>query len=54
MSSEMQIGCIQAVIEAAKDIAQRYEGEEIKTIAMDTAIEHIRDIVNETEKELTK
>ena len=54
MSSEMQIGCIQAVIEAAEDEIQRYEDKEIKTIAMTTAYEHIRDIVNETEKELTK
>lgn len=38
---------IQAIIEATEDVLQRYESKEDKTIAMATAYEHIREIMNE-------
>ena len=42
---------IQAIIEATEDTIQRYESKEDKTIAMATAYEHIREIMNESEVE---
>ena len=38
---------IQAIIEATEDVLQRYADKEVKTIAMATAYEHIREIMNE-------
>ena len=38
---------IQAIIEATEDTIQRYADKEIKTIAMATAYEHIREIMND-------
>jgi len=38
---------IQAIIEATEDVLQRYEDKEVKTLAMVTAYEHIREIMNE-------
>ena len=38
---------IQAIIEAAEEVLQRYADKEVKTIAMATAYEHIREIMNE-------
>ena len=43
---------IQAIIEATEDV-QRYADKEVKTIAMATAYEHIREIMNETDSVLT-
>ena len=45
--------CIQAIIEATEDVLQRYESKEDKTIAMATAYEHIRGVMNETDSVLT-
>jgi len=42
---------IQAIIEATEDVLQRYADKEDKTIAMATAYEHIREIMNESEVE---
>jgi hypothetical protein len=42
---------IQAIIEATEDTIQRYADKEVKTIAMATAYEHIRGIMNESEVE---
>ena len=44
---------IQAIIEATEDVLQRYADKEVKTIAMATAYEHIREIMNETDSVLT-
>ena len=44
---------IQAIIEATEDVLQRYESKEDKTLAMATAYEHIREIMNETDSVLT-
>lgn len=44
---------IQAVIEATEDVLQRYADKEVKTIAMATAYEHIREIMNETDSVFT-
>ena len=38
---------IQAIIEATEEVLQRYADKEVKTIAMATAYEHIREIMNE-------
>ena len=38
---------IQAIIEATEDVLQRYADKEVKTIAMATAYEHIREITND-------
>lgn len=38
---------IQAIIEATEEVLQRYSDKEVKTIAMATAYEHIREIMNE-------
>lgn len=43
--------CIKAIIEATEDVLQRYADKEVKTIAMATAYEHIREIMNESEVE---
>ena len=40
--------CIKAIIEAAEDTIQRHESKEDKTLAMVTAYEHIREIMNES------
>lgn len=45
--------CIQAIIEATEDVLQRYADKEVKTIAMATAYEHIRGVMNETDSVLT-
>ena len=45
--------CIQAIIEATEDVLQRYESKEDKTLAMATAYEHIRGVMNETDSVLT-
>lgn len=45
--------CIQAIIEATEDVLQRYESKEDKTLAMVTAYEHIRGVMNETDSILT-
>ena len=42
---------IQAIIEAAEEVLQRYASKEDKTLAMVTAYEHIREILNESEVE---
>lgn len=42
---------IQAIIEATEDVLQRYADKEVKTIAMATAYEHIRGVMNESEVE---
>ena len=42
---------IQAIIEATEDVLQRYADKEVNTIAMATAYEHIREIMNESEVE---
>ena len=42
---------IQAIIKATEDVLQRYESKEDKTLAMVTAYEHIREIMNESEVE---
>ena len=39
--------CIKAIIEAAEEVLQRYASKEDKTLAMVTAYEHIREIMNE-------
>lgn len=44
---------IQAIIEATEEVKQRYADKEVKTIAMATAYEHIREIMNETDSVLT-
>ena len=44
---------IQAIIEATEDVLQRYVDKEVKTIAMATAYEHIRGVMNETDSILT-
>lgn len=44
---------IQAVIEVTEEVLQRYADKEVKTIAMVTAYEHIRGIMNETDSVLT-
>jgi len=44
---------IQAIIEATEDVLQRYEDKEVKTIAMATAYEHIRGVMNETDSIFT-
>lgn len=44
---------IQAIIEATEEVLQRYADKEVKTIAMVTAYEHIREIMNETDSVLT-
>lgn len=44
---------IQAIIEATEEVLQRYADKEVKTIAMATAYEHIREIMNETDSVLT-
>lgn len=38
---------IQAVIEVTEEVLQRCSDKEVKTIAMATAYEHIREIMNE-------
>jgi hypothetical protein len=38
---------IQAIIEATEDVLQRYADKEVKTIAMATAYEHIRGVMND-------
>ena len=38
---------IQAIIEAAEDTIQRYASKEDKTLAMATAYEHIKGVMNE-------
>ena len=38
---------IQAIIEATEEVLQRYADKEDKTLAMATAYEHIREIMNE-------
>ena len=38
---------IQAIIEATEEVLQRYESKEDKTLAMATAYEHIRGVMNE-------
>ena len=38
---------IKAIIEAAEDTIQRYESKEDKTLAMITAYEHIKGVMNE-------
>lgn len=43
---------IQAIIEATEEVLQRYADKEVKTIAMATAYEHIRGIMNETDSVL--
>lgn len=43
--------CIQAIIEATEEVIQRYADKEVKTIAMATAYEHIREIMKESEVE---
>ena len=45
--------CIQAIIEATEDVLQRYESKEDKTLAMATAYEHIRGVMNETDSIFT-
>ena len=45
--------CIKAIIEAAEDTIQRYESKEDKTLAMVTAYEHIKGVMNETDSVLT-
>ena len=44
---------IQAIIEAAEEVLQRYADKEVKTIAMATAYEHIKGVMNETDSVLT-
>ena len=44
---------IQAIIEATEDVLQRYADKEVKTIAMATAYEHIRGVMNETDSIFT-
>ena len=44
---------IQAIIKATEDVLQRYESKEDKTLAMATAYEHIRGVMNETDSILT-
>jgi hypothetical protein len=44
---------IQAIIEATEEVLQRYADKEVKTIAMATAYEHIREIMNETDSIFT-
>ena len=44
---------IQAIIEATEEVLQRYADKEVKTLAMATAYEHIREIMNETDSVLT-
>lgn len=44
---------IQAIIEATEDVIQRYADKEVKTIAMATAYEHIRGVMNETDSIFT-
>ena len=44
---------IQAIIEATEEVLQRYADKEVKTIAMATAYEHIRGVMNETDSVLT-
>ena len=43
---------IQAIIEATEDVLQRYADKEVKTIAMATAYEHIKGVMNETDSVL--
>jgi hypothetical protein len=38
---------IQAIIEATEEVLQRYADKEVKTIAMATAYEHIREVMND-------
>ena len=45
--------CIKAIIEATEDVLQRYADKEVKTIAMATAYEHIRGVMNETDSIFT-
>ena len=45
--------CIKAIIEATEDVLQRYESKEDKTLAMATAYEHIRGVMNETDSIFT-
>ena len=44
---------IQAIIEATEEVLQRYSDKEVKTIAMATAYEHIRGVMNETDSIFT-
>ena len=44
---------IQVIIEAAEETIQRYESKEDKTLAMVTAYEHIKGVMNETDSVLT-
>ena len=44
---------IQAIIEAAEEVLQRYADKEVKTIAMATAYEHIKGVIDETDSVLT-
>lgn len=44
---------IQAIIEATEDVLQRYADKEVKTLAMVTAYEHIKGVMNETDSVLT-
>ena len=44
---------IQAIIEATEDVLQRYASKEDKTLAMVTAYEHIKGVMNETDSVLT-
>lgn len=42
---------IQAIIEVTEEVLQRYADKEVKTIAMTTAYEHIRELLDESEDE---
>ena len=44
---------IQAIIEATEEVLQRYADKEVKTLAMATAYEHIKGVMNETDSVLT-